>query len=208
MPYGRRDFRWVAILIAVGLLVGGWIHTDATASAEPGTVSAGIRSAPPECQNPAAGLGPACARGPATDVPLLLRINPFGTRIIVLGAALNHDGSMKPVLLQRLRAALPLAREVPQAQVITTGGLPRHGRTEAQAMKGWLVAHHIAPARITPENRSRTTIENARNCARILSAGGSTGIVLVTSPNHMTRATKDFRQAVGSAMPITGVTSR
>ncbi|NDZ94003.1 YdcF family protein [Streptomyces sp. SID6673] len=182
------------------------MQTAAIASANPGTALESARSGSPDCRDLMSGH--TCVAGGPTTVPVLLRINPFGTRIIVLGAALNHDGSMKPVLLQRLRAALPLARQVPQAQVITTGGLPRRGRTEAQAMKDWLVAHRIAPARITPENRSRTTVENARNCARILSAGGSTGVVLVTSSNHIARAMKDFRQAVGGAMPITGVTSR
>ncbi|WAC56194.1 YdcF family protein [Gordonia sp. SL306] len=197
----------MTVVIALGVVCGGWMHTAAIASANPGAALESTRSVSPDCRDVVSGHT-CTAGGPGAAGPLLLRINPFGTRIIVLGAALNHDGSMKPVLLQRLRAALPLAREVPQARVITTGGLPRHGRTEAQAMKDWLVVHGIAPVRITPENRSRTTVENARNCARILSASGSTGVVLVTSPNHITRAMKDFRRAVGGAMPITGVTSR
>ncbi|WP_237421459.1 YdcF family protein [Gordonia sp. SID5947] len=181
----------MTIVIATGMLVGGLLHTT-SATAAPGSAAVG------EATRQVSGPG----------IPLLLRINPFGTRIVVLGAALNHDGSMKPVLIQRLRAALPLTREFPQAQVITTGGLPRGGRTEAQAMKGWLVARDVAPTRITAENHSRSTVENARNCARILFAGRSTGAVLVTSPDHLTRAMKDFRQAIRGAMPITGVTSR
>lgn len=141
------------------------------------------------------------------EIPIMLRLNPAGTRIVVLGAALNRDGSMKPVLVTRLQAALSLARTFPSSGVITTGGLPHGGTSEAQAMKRWLVAHGIPPQRVATEDRSRTTVENARNTARMLAAGRASGAVVISSPNHVRRAMINFRQAVRGSIPIAGVIS-
>lgn len=141
------------------------------------------------------------------SIPIMLQLNPVGTRIVVLGAALNRDGSMKPVLVERLRAALSLARTFPTAGIITTGGLPHGGRTEAQAMRTWLVGHGISARRIATENHSRTTVENARNTARMLAAGRATGAVVVSSPTHVKRAMINFRTAVRGSIPVAGVIS-
>lgn len=141
------------------------------------------------------------------DIPMMLQLNPFGTRIVVLGAGLNRDGSMKPMLVSRLQAGISLARAFPSAGIITTGGLPHGGRTEAQAMKAWLVGHGIPANRVATENRSRTTIENARYTAQMLAAGRASGAVVVSSPDHVKRAMLNFRQSVHGSIPIAGVIS-
>ena len=75
--------------------------------------------------------------------PVILNMNPVGTRLVVLGARLHNNGSLPSVLIPRLQAALQLARGFPTAGIITTGGVTnrRAGRSEAQAMKTWLVKH-------------------------------------------------------------------
>lgn len=213
MPNRHYIFRCPITIVGVMMLTGLG-HAAPQASPHPEAFPRHVEWASGLCELVNSGSANPCAvaphprapRRPPVNAPPLLRIDPFGTRVIVLGAALNRDGSMKPVLVSRLRAALRLAREFPQAWVITTGGNPQHGRTEAQAMKTWLVDHQIAPARIATENRSRNTVENARNCARILVAGHSTGAVLVTSPDHVARATHDFRREV-HGIPIAGVST-
>jgi len=139
--------------------------------------------------------------------PVILNINPVGTRLVVLGARLNNNGSVPRVLVPRLQAALALARGFPTAGIITTGGVTnrRARKSEAQAMKNWLVKHGVAPNRIATENRSRSTAENAKFVAPMLFRGGATGVVVVTSHNHLRRAMINFRSAVHGGMPVAGV---
>ncbi|CAM3126699.1 YdcF family protein [Prescottella defluvii] len=140
-----------------------------------------------------------------TQVPVMLAFNPFATNIVVLGAGLYDDGTMRPLLVSRLQAALQLAQRFPLAPIIVTGGVPKSGVTEAQAMRQWLVANGILPFRITEENTSRSTVENAVNTNRILADRGANGAVVVTSPDHLQRAMVDFRVAVAGRIPIAGV---
>ena len=191
----------LSVLSAVGP-----VSTPA-AQASPTTMVNGILSTIGGCQSADTRTITTCTdREKLTpEIPMLLQLNPAGTRIVVLGAALNRDGSMKPVLITRLQAALSLARTFPRSGLITTGGLPHAGRTEAQAMKWWLVGHGIPAQRIATEDRSRTTIENARNTAQMLAAGHATGAVVVSSPDHVRRAMVNFRQAVRGSIPVAGV---
>jgi uncharacterized SAM-binding protein YcdF (DUF218 family) len=137
--------------------------------------------------------------------PVLLDLNPVGTNIVVLGAGLFDDGTMRPMLVDRLQAALQLARQYPQSPIITSGGAPKAGVTEARAMREWLVANGVDPGRITEEGTSWSTVENALNSARILADRGATGVVVVSSANHVERAMVDFRVAVLGRIPVAGV---
>ncbi|WP_237421493.1 YdcF family protein [Gordonia sp. SID5947] len=181
----------------------------APAQASPTTMFNGLMSTVGGCQTPIPELVKWCTDTErlTPEVPMMLQLNPFGTRIVILGAGLNRDGSMPPVLVTRLQAGLSLARGFPPAGIITTGGLPKAGRTEAQAMRSWLIAHGVPAARIATENRSRTTVENARYTARMLAAGRATGAVVVSSPSHVRRAMLNFRTAVNGSIPVAGVIS-
>lgn len=139
--------------------------------------------------------------------PLMLDLNPVGTAIVVLGAGLYDDGTIQPVLRERLDAALALARRYPASQIITSGGVPRSGITEARAMRTWLIANGVPPERIVEENTSTSTVENARNTAAILAQRGAQGAVVVSSPNHVERALIDFRKAISGRFPVSGVVS-
>lgn len=141
------------------------------------------------------------------QAPLMLDLNPVGTTIVVLGAGLYGDGTMRPVLVERLTAALELARRYPATRIITSGGVPRSGVTEARAMRNWLVDNGVAPERITEEDTSRSTVENARNTASLLADSGAQGAVVVSSTNHVERALVDFRKAVAGRIPVSGVIS-
>lgn len=139
--------------------------------------------------------------------PLMLDLNPVGTAIVVLGAGLYDDGTIQPVLRERLDAALALAQRYPASQIITSGGVPRSGITEARAMRTWLIANGVPPERIVEENTSTSTVENARNTAAILAQRGAQGAVVVSSPNHVERALIDFRKAISGRFPVSGVVS-
>lgn len=139
------------------------------------------------------------------DSPAVLAVNPFTTNIVVLGAGLYPDGGIQPVLESRLNTALRIANQYPTAPIIVTGGAPKNGRTEAQAMFDWLVGAGVDPGRITQEGGSGDTIQNARNSSRILADRGATAAVLVTQDFHLPRAVLNFRQSVAGSIPITGV---
>ena len=175
-------------LIAASVIAAAGVGlTPATASADitPTTVVNGILSTVGGCQTPVRSLILACtsAETLTRQSPVLLDLNPVGTNIVVLGAGLFDDGTMRPMLVDRLQAALQLARQYPQSPIITSGGAPKAGVTEARAMREWLVANGVNPGRITEEGTSWSTVENAINSARILADRGATGVVVVSSAN-------------------------
>ena len=127
-----------------------------------------------------------------------------GTAIVVLGYGLLPDGSMRPELVGRLQAALVQAVVSPASPIIVTGGNPRAGTTEADAMARWLIAHSIAPERIHIESRAGDTMENAANSAEMMHSLGAGDAVVVTSADHMPRAVADF---VDAGVPVVGTLS-
>lgn len=173
----------------------------------PTTITNTVLSTVGGCQTGDTALIVACTESQTltTEAPLLLRLNPATANIVVLGAGLFPDGSIRPVLEERLRAALTLANEYPAAPIIVTGGVPQSGKTEADAMHEWLVANGVPAGRITKEGASRSTVENADNTERILDERGAPATVVVTSPGHLTRSLVNFRQAAAGDRPVEGV---
>ncbi len=94
----------------------------------------------------------------------------------------------------RYLAAIALARAHPEAVVLFAGGgaqVSPKGE-EAEIARRLFLAAGVAPERIVLENRSRNTVENARN-ARALAPEVLTGDwALVTSAFHMPRAVGTF----------------
>lgn len=109
--------------------------------------------------------------------------------IIILGFALNPDGSMKKELIGRLETALASAKRYPDAYLLCTGGgtaSVSKETTEADAMAQWLEEQGIAQERIIVENKSLTTTQNAINSCQILSEEYPevTSVAIITSDYH------------------------
>lgn len=198
--------RLVAATVAATAVLG---VSTAQASANPvvDTLVNGILSVTPLCQGTDDELIIACSELEKLTpyVPLMLNLNPKGTYLVVLGAGLTEDGKIRPVLEERLEAALRTAQRFPESPIVVTGGVPRNGITEAQAMKEWLVARGIPADRIIEEPRSTSTVENARFTNQVLLERGAAGAVLVTNRDHLRRAMINFRQAVDARIPIAGI---
>ncbi|MGW4477870.1 YdcF family protein [Rhodococcus triatomae] len=205
----RRLRRLTLTALSTLLVSAAAVTVPATASADitPTTLVNGVLSTVGGCQSPVRDAIVGCTRLETltTQFPVVLDINQLGTNIVVLGAGLFPDGTMRPVLISRLQAALQVARRYPLSPIIVSGGVPRNGVTEAGAMRGWLIANGIPWFRITEENTSRSTVENARNTNGILAGRGATSAVVVTSPDHLQRAMVDFRTAVAGRIPVAGV---
>jgi tetratricopeptide (TPR) repeat protein len=115
--------------------------------------------------------------------------------IVILGYALADDGTMKEPLVERLKAGLAIAKQNPNSKIIVTGGVPKQGITEADAMNKWLTEQGVAKERILLENKSTDTVENALFSTAILEKQGLKDVTIVTSASHIRRALTVFNEA-------------
>jgi uncharacterized SAM-binding protein YcdF (DUF218 family) len=122
--------------------------------------------------------------------------------IIVLGGSTDSNERRELASLneaaERLTEAVALARRLPSARLVFTGGsgaLLAREAPEADAAARLLTGLGVAADRVTLENQSRDTHENAVFTRRLL--GDTTGQrwLLVTSGWHMPRAVGCFRAA-------------
>ena len=91
--------------------------------------------------------------------------------IVVLGYALNDNGTMKEQLKSRLKVALKSAKKYPNAYILCTGGgtaSRKKSATEAGQMSSWLRKQGIDKGRILVEKKSQTTAQNARYSLDVL----------------------------------------
>lgn len=117
--------------------------------------------------------------------------------IVVLGYALNSNGSMQEELLGRLQVALASAEKYPNAYILCTGGGTARNNpsaTEADCMAAWLMEQGIEESRIIIENKSRTTAQNAQFSCEILREQYPTiaHLAVVTSDYHLYRGCSLF----------------
>ncbi|MGG4491212.1 ElyC/SanA/YdcF family protein [Metabacillus idriensis] len=115
--------------------------------------------------------------------------------IIILGYALADDGTMKQTLIDRLKTGLEVAKKYPNSKIIVSGGVPKQGVTEADAMSKWLISQGIEKERIILENKSTDTVENGLFSTALLEKEGLKDVTLVTSASHMRRALTVFKEA-------------
>jgi uncharacterized SAM-binding protein YcdF (DUF218 family) len=112
--------------------------------------------------------------------------------IVILGGGLYHDApeygsdTVGDSTLQRVRYGARLARAT-KLPVLVTGGTPRGGIPEAQAMREVLGSEFGVRVQWT-ESASRDTAENARFSAAQLKAAGISRIALVSHGWHLPRA--------------------
>ncbi len=124
--------------------------------------------------------------------------------IIVLGGAINDQASAARGQTvfdeggERLTEAVILAKRYPQARVVYTSGsasfVPGATSTEALQARTLMSQMGIAPERVTIEDKSRNTDENARFTAAIVHPEPSQRWLIVTSAFHVPRAMGVFEK--------------
>jgi uncharacterized SAM-binding protein YcdF (DUF218 family) len=128
--------------------------------------------------------------------------------IVVLGGALDEGVSMARgdvelnEAAERMTASVALARRYPAARVVFSGGnghLLYESGNEAEVAVRLFESLGIAHDRITAEDRSRTTAENAAFTRELIDPKPTERWLLVTSAHHMPRAMGAFRR-VGFAV--------
>jgi len=125
--------------------------------------------------------------------------------IIVLGGAIDDTTSAARGHTifdeggERITEAVILAKRFPEARIVYTGGtasfVPGAKSTEALRAKELMVQMGVARDRITIEDKSRNTEENARLTAAIVHPEPSQRWIIVTSAFHMPRAMGVFEKA-------------
>jgi uncharacterized SAM-binding protein YcdF (DUF218 family) len=127
---------------------------------------------------------------------------PYG--IIVLGGAIDDVTSAARGQTvfdeggERITEAVILAKRFPQARVVYTSGTNSvfgGSSTEALQARELMAQMGVAPDRVTIEDRSRNTDENARFTAAIVHPEPSQRWLVVTSAFHMPRAMGVFEKA-------------
>jgi uncharacterized SAM-binding protein YcdF (DUF218 family) len=152
-----------------------------------------------------AGLSPL---GNALILPLEDRFPPWNPShgapdgIVVLGGAISPGVSeaRNAIALdeaaERITATAELARRYPDARIIFSGGsgslLEREG-PEAPFAVRQLIALGVAHDRITADEQSRNTLENAAYARLLANPKPGERWLLVTSAYHMPRAMSAFR---------------
>jgi uncharacterized SAM-binding protein YcdF (DUF218 family) len=99
---------------------------------------------------------------------------------------------------ERITEAVILAKRFPQARIVYTSGSNSTiggGSSEALRARDLMTQMGVAPDRITIEDRSRNTDENARFTAAIVHPEPSQRWIIVTSAFHMPRAMGVFEKA-------------
>lgn len=123
--------------------------------------------------------------------------------IIVLGGGVKKgvpksgDSGIRPteISVQRLVEAVRI-HNITGKKIIVSGGDPyKTGITEAEIAEKFLVEMGVKESDIIPESSSKTTFENARNCAEILKNNKLERPVVVTSAVHIARAMGSFEKA-------------
>lgn len=130
---------------------------------------------------------------------------------VVLGAAVWANGEPSPTLVRRTMHAVELARRGVVGHLLLTGGVGQHPPSEASVMRQVATQAGLDPARLVLEERAATTLDSARECARIIAERGWTRVVVVTDRYHLARTLLAFRHfgiaARGSAPPEHGETA-
>jgi uncharacterized SAM-binding protein YcdF (DUF218 family) len=140
-----------------------------------------------------------------------LRQRPTDAEAIVVlgGSVLPADaGRARPELgrstFYRCRHAVEVYRQGRPCLVMVSGGRVTSDASTppcARLMRDFLLDSAVRPPDIIEEGRSRSTFENAVECAKLIRRLGVRKVILVTEATHMTRALGSFRGQGVDAVP-------
>ncbi|MBS9905367.1 YdcF family protein [Vibrio alginolyticus] len=115
--------------------------------------------------------------------------------IVTLGYALNPDGSMHQILVERLETTLAMAKANPDALIVLTGGVPKNHKTEGKLMADWLIEKGISKDRIIEENYATSTVGNALFSSYALARHNIKHATIISSASHVRRGQTLFEIA-------------
>lgn len=143
-----------------------------------------------------------------------LTVPSSGHVFVLLGAGLRADGTLTAKGIRRARLAALAMDVYPNSRLIISGGKAKNGITEAEAMMTWIINQVTVPfatgveakiatdgakaalgARITMEEHSDDTVQNAKNTLPLLVEGKFSSYTLISDVSHLRRASELFTAA-------------
>ena len=128
--------------------------------------------------------------------------------LVVLGNRMKDDGNLSEAAIKRMETALRARDLFKPDFIVLSGGLanPVAGITEADAMKDYLFHQGVNPQSMLVEEDSVSTLQNARYTVALARKQGIDELVVITSPEHMSRGwlnpIKLFSSEVGEESDI------
>ena len=108
--------------------------------------------------------------------------------IIVLGYPAKKDGSVTPILRERINKAAKLYHEGIAKVIICTGAAVANSYVEADVMAQALIELGVPDRSIIREEVAKGTYENIVNSNRLMQGRGLKTAVIVSSPWHLRKA--------------------
>jgi uncharacterized SAM-binding protein YcdF (DUF218 family) len=116
--------------------------------------------------------------------------------IVIFGAAVRPDGRASTTLRRRVEAAADWGRRFHFPLFIPTGGVGRHGGSEASVMGGLLRDLGVAEAQLLLEESATDTLSSVRAVRRLIRMHGLIApVYAATSAYHMPRCVALLRLA-------------
>ncbi|MDE2433084.1 MAG: YdcF family protein [Burkholderiales bacterium] len=129
--------------------------------------------------------------------------------VVLLAGGLDHQphdeqdfGALTSTSLQRLIDLRQSHLLDGHQDVLISGGNPQGGISESRLMRNLAASLGVKPSRITLDESSASTLDNANRVAQIMRAKGLARIVLVTSAWHMRRALLVFQDKGLDVCPL------
>lgn len=107
--------------------------------------------------------------------------------VVVLGNRLNDDGTISKIQEERLHLVMEIEKEFNPECYILSGGVANKVAviSEADAMYDYLVVHGIDEKKLIKENKSLTTVENAKFSVSIAKSLNPDVLMVCTSSYHL-----------------------
>lgn len=112
--------------------------------------------------------------------------------LVVLGARVLAGGRPSEALLARAQTAALLYHLGPSSLLVLCGGVVGHPPSEAEVALGVVTSLGVPKGACLLETSSRSTWENARECAALLLPRGLREVRVVTDAYHLFRALRCF----------------
>ncbi len=124
---------------------------------------------------------PAPAPTIAITTPAFATMPASALVIVIFGAAVRSDGAPSTALRRRVHSALRFGRAQRDVIYLPTGGVGRHGPSEASVMAQLLQAAGVPAGDILLEETGTSTLTSVQGVARALRARDFTGPVYAAS---------------------------
>ncbi|MFC3069540.1 YdcF family protein [Phenylobacterium soli] len=107
--------------------------------------------------------------------------------IVIFGAAVLRDGRPSPSLARRIGYGHAASEALPDAPILCSGGIGRHGPSEAAVMAERLAGLGVDPGRLVLDEASLDTLQSVVATARFVRARSLAGCVVCSDRYHLPR---------------------